>query len=279
MKRLPILLAFLMILMTAGEGFAQRSKYNSRKRQKTHRVTKKKRTKKSRRLTARLVPKPKPDPRLLDPNFDPYLQCEDTCGHVHGIDLSHYQGQVFWETVGENTKMAYVYLKATEGGDRIDELYERNIQLAHRYGLKVGSYHFFRPKTPLKQQLENFKAQCLPGEQDLIPMIDIESTGGLSNQEFQDSLFRFLAMVEITYRQQPLLYTFRNFYNRHLLGQVDDYKLMIAMYTEEEPVLADGRDITMWQYTSKGQIVGINGYVDKSRFMGDHGLREIRYRH
>ena len=78
---------------------------------------------------------------------NPYEQCEDTCQHVHGIDLSHYQGEVFWETVGENTKMAYVYLKATEGGDRIDEMYERNINLAHRYGLKVGSYHFYRPKT------------------------------------------------------------------------------------------------------------------------------------
>lgn len=75
-----------------------------------------------------------------------YEQCEDTCTHVHGIDLSHYQGEVFWETVGENTKMAYVYLKATEGGDRIDDKYENNIVLAHRYGLKVGSYHFYRPK-------------------------------------------------------------------------------------------------------------------------------------
>jgi lysozyme len=25
--------------------------------------------------------------------------------------------------------------------------------------------------------------------------------------------------------------------------------------------------------------VGISGYVDKSRFMGRHGLREIRFRH
>ena len=71
------------------------------------------------------------------------VQCEDTCSHIHGIDLSHYQGNVFWETVGDNTKMAYVYLKATEGGDKIDDKYERNIDLAHRYGLKVGSYHFY----------------------------------------------------------------------------------------------------------------------------------------
>lgn len=279
MRKLYILLAFLIAIMSVGELSAQRSRITkTRSKQKTHRVLKKRKHKKPRssRSVKRIVPL---NPRLNDPDYDPYVQCEDTCDHIHGIDLSHYQGQVFWETVGENTKMAYVYLKATEGGDRIDEKYERNIELAHRYGLKVGSYHFFRPKSPLIQQIQNFRMQCRPGEQDLIPMIDIETTGGLSTKEFRDSLFAFLGMVEQTYRQQPLIYTYRNFYNKHLLGQLDDYKLMIAMYTEEEPVLADGRDITMWQYTSKGRIVGVNGYVDKSRFLGDHGLREIRFRH
>ena len=35
----------------------------------------------------------------------------------------------------------------------------------------------------------------------------------------------------------------------------------------------------MWQYTGKGHINGVRGYIDKSRFMGKHRLREIRYRH
>lgn len=210
---------------------------------------------------------------------NPYEQCEDTCQHVHGIDLSHYQGEVFWETVGENTKMAYVYLKATEGGDRIDEMYERNINLAHRYGLKVGSYHFYRPKTEQIKQLENFKTQCLPGEQDLIPMIDIETKQGLNTEEFCDSLMKFLTLVEEAYKQKPLLYTGTNFYNKYLQGKVNDYQLMIAQYTVREPVLADDRDFTLWQYTGKGRIVGVSGYIDKSRFMGQHGLKEIRFRH
>lgn len=208
-----------------------------------------------------------------------YVQCEDTCRHIHGIDLSHYQGDVFWETVGENSKMAYVYLKATEGGDRIDSKYENNIDLAHRYGLKVGSYHFFRPKTDLKKQLVNFMSQCRPGDQDLIPMIDIETKSGLDTEEFCDSLFKFLNLVEKAYKQKPLLYTFTNFYDHYLLGKIDGYKLMIAQYTKREPVLKDGRDITMWQYTGKGTINGVNGYIDKSRFMGNHGMREIRFRH
>ena len=183
------------------------------------------------------------------------VQCEDTCSHIHGIDLSHYQGNVFWEIIGDNTKMAYVYLKATEGGDNRDDKYVRNIQL------------------------ENFMTQCLPGDQDLIPMIDIETTSGLRTDEFCDSLFKFIDLVEKAYKQKPLLYTFTNFYNRYLIGKINDYKLMIAQYTQREPVLRDGRDFEMWQYTGKGQINGINGYVDKSRFMGNHKLREIRFRH
>lgn len=209
---------------------------------------------------------------------NPYLNCEDTCAHVHGIDLSHYQGNVFWETIGNNTNMAYVYLKATEGGDRIDDRYERNIDLAHRYGLKVGSYHFFRPKTDLALQLQNFKTQCLPGEQDLIPMLDVESTGGLTTEAFCDSLYKFLDLLETTYHQKPLVYTFRNFYNKYLTGKIDNYQLMIAMYADEKPVLNDGRDYILWQYTAKGRIVGISGHVDKSKLMGKHTLRELRFK-
>jgi lysozyme len=207
------------------------------------------------------------------------VQCEDTCDHVHGIDLSHYQGSVFWDAIGENSKMAYVYLKATEGGNKIDEKYEENIEMAHRYGLKVGSYHFFRPKTDLQQQLYNFMSQCRPGDQDLIPMIDIETKSDLPTEGFQDSLLKFLDMVEKTYRQKPLLYTFANFYDHYLSGKIDDYKLMIAQYTKREPLLADGKDICLWQYTGKGRINGINSFVDKSRFMGRHGMKEIRFHH
>ena len=208
-----------------------------------------------------------------------YIQCEDTCNHIHGIDISHYQGQVFWEVIGENSKMAYVYIKASEGGDRIDPRYERNIQLAHQYGLKVGSYHFFRPKTNLTKQLENFMTQCRPGDQDLIPMIDVETKSGLPTSEFRDSLTKFITLVEEAYKQKPLIYTFTNFYNAHMQGAIDGYPLMIAQYNAVGPELKDGRDITMWQYTSKGQIKGINGFVDKSRFLKNHGLREIRFHH
>lgn len=206
------------------------------------------------------------------------VECEDTCRHIHGIDLSHYQGNVFWEVVGK-TKMAYVYLKATEGGTRIDDKYKQNIDLAHSYGLKVGSYHFYRPRISQVDQLHNFMAQCRPGDQDLLPMIDVETRSGLPREEFRDSLAKFLVLVEKAYRQRPLVYTGTSFYNSNLQGLLDDYKLMIAQYSSRQPVLADGKEYILWQYTGKGHLDGINGYVDKSRFMGRHKLREIRFRH
>lgn len=204
--------------------------------------------------------------------------CEDTCRHIHGIDLSHYQGNVFWEEVGRNMKINYVYLKATEGATNIDDRYEENIRMAKLNGLYVGSYHYFRPATPLKEQFDNFVTQCRPEQQDLIPMIDIETRGGLSTDAFIDSLTTFLAMVEDYYRAKPLIYTGANFYDHNLSGGLlDEYKLMIAQYTDYEPVLIDERNITIWQYTGKGRIRGVSGNIDKSRLTGNHRLREIRY--
>ena len=118
------------------------------------------------------------------------VECEDTCQHIHGIDISHYQGDIFWETIGENSSMAYVYIKASEGGDRKDHRFEENIKMAHKHGVKVGSYHFYRCKTPQEVQLRNFMEQCHPDEQDLIPMIDVETTSGLPTEQFCDSLFK-----------------------------------------------------------------------------------------
>lgn len=206
------------------------------------------------------------------------VECEDTCRHIHGIDISHHQNAIFWEALGNNGKMAYVYMKCTEGGNFVDKRFEENIQQAHRNGLKVGSYHFWRPRVPQQLQFENFTTQCRRNEQDLIPMVDVEVASGMGAEELNDSLFKFLSMVEKHYRQKPIIYTGRNFYETYFMGKFAGYKVMIAQYSKNEPVLKDGFDYTCWQYTEKGHINGVNGYVDKSRFVGRHTLRELRYR-
>ncbi|MGP7985077.1 GH25 family lysozyme, partial [Rhodoblastus sp.] len=43
---------------------------------------------------------------------------------VHGVDVSKYQGNVNWDAVHEGG-VKFAYIKATEGGDRIDPKFVR----------------------------------------------------------------------------------------------------------------------------------------------------------
>ena len=111
-------------------------------------------------------------------------------------------------------------------------------------------------------------------------MIDVEEKPSrMSTTAFCDSLHKFLRLVERAYKQKPLVYTGTYFYNTYLLGKLDDYKLMIAQYSANEPRLKDERDYVIWQYTGKGRINGVNTYIDKSRLVGRHTLRELWYKH
>ncbi|MBO7068725.1 MAG: glycosyl hydrolase family 25, partial [Bacteroidaceae bacterium] len=164
---------------------------------------------------------------------------------------------------------------ATEGGDNIDKRYLENINLAKHAGLKVGSYHFYRPRVDQKTQLQNFRAQCRPQDQDLIPMIDVEVTGGLSATALCDSLHKFLKLVEQEYKQKPLVYTGQNFYNKYLAGYFEDYLFMIAKYSDGVPQLNGNPKFALWQFSASGRIKGIRGAVDQSCFMDNYSLRDI----
>ena len=112
-----------------------------------------------------------------------------------------------------------------------------------------------------------------------LPIIDIEHRGKGSDEAFLKNLRDFIAQVTKIYGKKPLLYTFHNFYNRHLAGEFKDYKWMIARYRDDEPTLDDGKDYVIWQYTSSGRIAGVDGNVDRSRLMGEYDLGDILLHH
>lgn len=151
---------------------------------------------------------------------------------VEGIDVSHYQGQIDWTAVGRSGKVAYVYIKATEGASLVDDCYERNLQGARRAGISAGAYHFYRPNIDWKVQFDNMTSVVKLDEQDLVPLIDIETTGGVSNEKLVGDLKLFIDAVTRHYGRRPLLYTYQNFYNKHLIGNFKNYSWMIACYRD-----------------------------------------------
>ncbi len=223
----------------------------------------------------------KPERHMMAAVVKAHPGVSSSYAHVskEGIDVSHYQGKINWDAVAGDGKISYAYLKATEGATLVDDTYARNLSEAKRVGLKVGSYHFYRPNTDWRKQLENLSSVVKPGEQDLLPIIDIEHRGKGSEEMFLKNLRDFITQVTKIYGKKPLLYTFHNFYNRHLAGEFKDYKWMIARYRDDEPTLDDGKDYVIWQYTASGRIAGVDGNVDRSRLMGEYDLGDILLHH
>ena len=68
---------------------------------------------------------------------------------IHGIDVSRWQGGIDWTSV-RAAGTQFAFLKATEGGDRVDPRFLENWDGAARAGVPRGAYHFMywcRPPT------------------------------------------------------------------------------------------------------------------------------------
>ena len=198
---------------------------------------------------------------------------------VEGFDMSHYQGRIDWEAVATDPKAGYIYLKATEGNNIVDNTYAYNLSMARNAGLKVGSYHFFRGQISAREQFRNFSNTVDRSKQDILPLIDVETMpNNVNKSKFDATLLEFLRLVEKEYGKKPIIYTGKNFYEKHFKGTVfANYKFMIAAYIDQQPVLSDGNDFIMWQYTSSGRANGVRGHVDVSKFVNGHSLHEILY--
>lgn len=199
-----------------------------------------------------------------------------TLSNIQGIDVSRYQGKINWRNVAFDRHARYVYIKATENVSLVDPYYYTNLREARAAGIPAGAYHFFSPSASPSMQLMNL-TRTVPdlSEQDLIPMIDVETRGKGSLEEFQSRLRQFLIGVERHYGVKPIIYTGTNFYNRYLCGQFDDYLYMIARYSNEMPELNCNPKFAIWQYSEKGSVAGIQGHVDLSRFVDQYSLEDI----
>ena len=197
-----------------------------------------------------------------------------------GIDISRHQGNINWEELKKNTKIKFVYIKATEGSNLVDPRYKENIRNARKHGFKVGSYHFFTDLSGAKQQFINFAQTANRDEQDLVPVIDVERLGKWTPQQLRDSVKVFADLIEEYYGCKPMIYTFETFFNRNLGRSFDKYPIFIAKYPkgQEKPNI-NGVKWVLWQFSECGRFKGIkDNLVDMSRFNKGYTLEDIIYK-
>lgn len=193
---------------------------------------------------------------------------------TQGIDVSHFQGAVDWSKVAKTDK-AFAFIKATEGIDYVDPLFESHWQGIQKVDLLRGAYHFFVPHDDAKTQADFFLATVSLESGDLIPVLDVESQGGVSTEVLLQGVQTWLDVVEQALGVKPMIYTAPNFWNSLQSTTFSDYPLWIAEYSEETPTVPNGWDAwTLWQQSQQGTVEGVEKEVDLSVFEGS--LEELK---
>lgn len=186
---------------------------------------------------------------------------------VRGIDVSHHQGRIDWRRVAADD-VAFAIIKATEGGDHIDDAFAGNLREARAVGLAVGAYHFFTFCRSGADQAKNFTS-VVPRDKPLLPpVVDIEFHGNcprrLPPAQLAVELQAFLGPVETAFGKPAILY---------LTDEADEaYKGHVAerpRWVRSLRLAPAESDWTYWQYHDQGRVDGIDGDVDLNVLKGD----------
>ena len=202
--------------------------------------------------------------------FKGYGVCLPVNYKIHGIDVSHHQGEIDWEAVKATDKQEYpirfVFMKATEGGDHKDRLFADNFRQAREVGLVRGAYHFYNPNTDPIRQADFFISQVKLETGDLAPVLDVERKPR-SKAQLQADLVKFLNRLEQHYGVKPIIYTSYK-YRLHYLDtpELSSYPLWIAHYYVD--ALSYDGPWQFWQHTDYGTVPGIEENVDLNVFNG-----------
>lgn len=194
---------------------------------------------------------------------------------IHGIDISHYQGEIDWDELRNNgmierCPVRFVMIKATEGSNRIDDRFKENFYQAREYGFIRGAYHFWSTRSSGRAQAEHFLRQVKLEDGDLPPVLDVEHKAkDQTPEEFKESVLTWLRLVEKAYDAKPIIYTYYKFKLTYLNDSVfNDYPYWIAHYYVDS-VKYEG-PWKFWQHTDCGRLPGIKGYVDFNIYNGSY---------
>lgn len=190
---------------------------------------------------------------------------------VRGLDVSHHQGSIDWEEVS-NSGYVFAFIKATEGGDHRDNNFVYNWKEAQKAGLKVSAYHYYSfCKTP-SEQFSNFSNVVPKNIGGIPPAIDLEydknCNSAIDVDAFRLNLLTFITKIKSFYHVNPVLYCNEDFYLKYLAVSDFDDCLIWVRNTYKRPDLGNGVLYEFWQYSSKGSVKGVKGFVDLNVYNG-----------
>jgi lysozyme len=193
---------------------------------------------------------------------------------IQGIDISRWQRDIDWDEV-RRAGTRFAFIKATEGGDHVDERFRENWAGAKAAGVPRGAYHFVFWCRPAKDQIRWF-FRNVPKEADALPpVLDVEWNNHsrcprTSPDKARAKMREMLHAFELHYGKKPVIYTDINFHEDVLEGtrEFDDYPFWIRSTAAKPETRYENRPWEFWQFTTTGRVPGITGDVDRNAFFG-----------
>ncbi|MDP3959116.1 MAG: GH25 family lysozyme [Pseudorhodobacter sp.] len=193
---------------------------------------------------------------------------------VHGIDTSRFQTTIDWPTA-RAAGVSFAWLKATEGGDRLDPAFTANWRAAARAGVPRGAYHFFYFCRPAVEQARWFIAHVPRVTGALPPVLDIEWTPFSPTCTLRPNAATvraeaeaFMTTLERHYGQRPLIYTTVDFFRDNQMWRLAGHEFWLRSVAAHPAETFAGQHWTFWQYSGTGLVPGIAGEVDLNVFSG-----------
>jgi lysozyme len=193
---------------------------------------------------------------------------------IQGIDVSKWQQDIDWKEVrAAGTRFAFI--KATEGGDLLDERFHENWREAKAAGVPRGAYHFVFWCRNARDQLRWFTRQVPRDPDALPPVLDVEwnnhsSCPRTTPANARAKMREMLKGFEAHYGKKPIIYTDINFHADVLEGttEFNDYPFWIRSTAAPPQHRYENRPWEFWQFTTTGRVPGIRGDVDRNAFFG-----------
>ncbi len=193
---------------------------------------------------------------------------------IQGIDVSKYQGDVDWQAVA-GSGVRFAWIKATEGGDYLDEKFRQNWELARSAGVIRGAYHFMYWCRPAEQQAAWFIANVPNDPSALPPVLDVEwnpqsrtCPRKLPRAEALADMKIILDGMERAYGKKPVIYTSVDFHRDVMVGEFQEYPIWVRSVKYHPSVKYGDRRWHFWQHTATGTVPGIVGNVDRNCYYG-----------
>lgn len=185
---------------------------------------------------------------------------------LRGIDVSKWQGDIDWEAVSKSG-IDFVMIRSSFGCEDTDICLEQNVAGCEEYGIDYGFYHYTYAKTvaEAKKEAKYFLSRIKNYDPKYPVVLDIEEEfyKKMSRKKVTDIIDAFMTELENA-GYYATIYSYSKFFGDNVdMSRVKKYDIWVASWGDKDKLNNSyNGHYGMWQYSSTGEVNGIDGEVD-----------------